>query len=139
MLREQASKLLQQARNRNSEIGKKKEIAAKPGPASSNSKHESQEKEEASTSVETNSLENDEAPGHRKGSLSQDIKSNPFTLVRKKQLKELSPRHFLKEKKTSLDSGQLFVVLFIADIGLIILVLVRASSLPSLPTSVPKT
>ena len=121
MLREQASKLLQQARNRNSEIGKKKEIAAKPDLASSNSKDQCQENEEASTSVETNSLENDEAPGQRKGSSSQDIKSNPFTLVRKKQLKELSPRHFLKEKKTSIDSGQLFVALFISSFRLMIL------------------
>ncbi len=51
------------------------------------------------------------ADGEPKRSFSPDFKSNPFKLVKKKQLMELSPKHFLKEKKDSRDSSEAFMLL----------------------------
>ena len=91
MLREQASKLLQQAKKRNSDFTKPKQQTV--ASESTVSASESQEQETQQNGQE------------RKNSLPTEFKTTPFTLVKKKTLKELSPRHFLKEKKSSVGSG----------------------------------
>ena len=85
MLREQASKLLQQAKTRQLDIAQERNA--------------SNQAQTAVTDTQSNgSLKTHEA---RKNSLPTEFKTAPFTLVKKKQLKELSPRHYLKERKPS--------------------------------------
>ena len=93
MLREQASKLLQQAKIRQSDLAKRKQNPI--DQQSQTADDESQSNGGAATSEQ------------RKYSLPTDLKTAPFTLVKKKQLKQLSPRHFLKEKKPSESSCKL--------------------------------
>eukprot|EP00794_Sanderia_malayensis_P015799 gene15799-17392_t len=78
LLREQASKLLQQAKNRKSLLT------------------------EVKTDVQSSQLSSSEVGDAE--SLSKNkigFTSSPFTLVKKKQLLELSPKHFLKDKDSS--------------------------------------
>lgn len=95
-LREQASKLLQQAKNRHSDLSKKRQSFNDEPAADANSL----------------SHQTVEATDQRKNSLPTNFKATPFKLVKAKQLRELSPRHFLKEKKPSVDSCMIFVVVF---------------------------
>ena len=86
MLREKASKLLQIAKNRQSEIAKGRNAS-----------------DQGQNAPDTDSQSNGTVKSleSRTNSLPADFKAAGFTLVKKKQLKELSPKHFLKQREPS--------------------------------------
>jgi len=85
LLREKASKLLQQAKNRESEINIERNASSEGKSAEFDSQSNG-----ALRTQET-----------RKGSFSTEFKATSLTLVKTRQLKELSPQHFLKTKESA--------------------------------------
>ena len=99
MLRERASKLLQQARNRSTELSPVKAAdPSKQGVSSLSQQNEPVKQNDAETK--------DSSEEGKAALISPNLKSNSFKLIKKRQLVQLSPQHFLKEKPICVDSGE---------------------------------